>query len=72
MKMAENKVYLEMLIQAIEKFSRNISWRCFFKLHPELKSRAKEYFGFNSTRAPPRIFELKEFEEALAKLLRNI
>ena len=70
--LGENKVYLEMLIQAIEKFSRNISWRCFFKLNPELKSRAKEYFGFNSTRAPPRILELKEFEEALAKLLRNI
>ena len=44
-----------MLIQAIERFSKSVSWKCFFKLNPDLKVRGKQNFGFNSTRAPPKI-----------------
>ena len=56
----------------VEKFDRNLSWRAFFKLNPHLVTKSKETFGFNSTRAAPRIKELYEFERDLIKLLQNI
>ena len=70
--LGENKVYLEMLLQSIEKFSKNVSWRCFFKLNPHLKSKNKEVYGFKSITPPERIPDLKDFENALANLLKNI
>ena len=61
-----------MMIHALEKFNRNISWHVFFKLNPHLVSKGNETFGFNSCRAPPRVKELKEFEKDLVKLVQNI
>ena len=69
---ASKKEYLEMIIQAMEKFNSNLSWHVFFKLNPQITSKGKETFGFNSTRAPPRLKELKEFEKDLVKLVQNI
>ena len=70
--LASKKEYMEMMIQALEKFNRSISWHVFFKLNPHLVSKGKETFGFNSSRAPPRLKELKEFEKDLVKLIQNI
>jgi hypothetical protein len=47
--------YMEVMISAIEKFDRNLSWRAFFKLNPHLVSKSKETFGFNYTKAAPRL-----------------
>jgi hypothetical protein len=63
---------MEMMISAIEKFDRNLSWRAFFKLNPNLVTKSKETFGFNSTRAGPRVKELVDFERDLVRLLQNI
>ena len=70
--LASKKEYMEMMIQALEKFNRNVSWHVLFKLNPHLVSEAKETFGFHSCRAPPRMKELKEFEKDLVKLVQNI
>ena len=70
--LGDRTVYMEMMISAIEKFDRNLSWRAFFKLNPHLVSKSKETFGFNSTRAAPRIKELHDFEQDLVHLLQNI
>ena len=70
--LGDRTTYMEMMISAIEKFGRNLSWRAFFKLNPHLVSKSKETFGFNSTKAAPRIKELHEFERDLVKLLQNI
>ena len=32
--LASRKEYMEMMIQALEKFDRNLSWHVFFKLNP--------------------------------------
>ena len=61
-----------MMIKAIERFGRNLSWRAFFKLNPHLVTKAKETFGFGSTRAAPRIKELYAFERDLLLLLQHI
>ena len=70
--LANKKEYFEMMIQALEKFNRNLSWHLFFKLNPHLVSKGRETFGFNSSRAPTRMKELKEFEKDLVKLFQSI
>ena len=70
--LANKKEYLEMTIQALEKFNRNLSWHLFFKLNPHLVTKGKETFGFNSNRAPPPVKELVEFRKDLVKLIQNI
>ena len=67
--LADERTYMEMMIHAIEKFGRNISWRAFFKLNPHMVSKTKETYGFGSLRAPPRLKELKDFEKDLVKLM---
>ena len=70
--LTSRKEYMEMVIQALEKFNRNISLRVHFKMNQPSASNEKETFGFNSSRAPPRIKELKCFEKDLVKLVQNI
>ena len=69
--LANKKEYMEMIIQAMEKFNSNLSWHVLFKLNPHLVSKGIETFGFNSCRAAPRMKELKEFEKDLVKLVQN-
>ena len=70
--LADEKTYMEMMIHAIEKFGRNISWRAFFKLNPNVVTKTKETYGFKSTNAPPRLMELRAFEKDLVKLMQGI
>ena len=67
--LGDHKTYMEMMIQAIERFGRNISWRSFFKLNPQIAGKSREYFGFKSRNAGPRLKELKDFERDLVKLM---
>ena len=70
--LGDRTVYMEMMISAIEKFDRNLSWRALFKLNPHLVTKGKETFGFCSTRAAPRMKELQPFERDLVRLTQNI
>ena len=69
---ANEKVILEMMIHAYEKFNRSITWRSWFKLHPNERPRSKETFDFKSIRAPPHVPELIPFRQALVKMLQKI
>ena len=66
------KEYIKCFISKVEKFMRNIRWRTFFYLNPNTKSEEKETYGFNSTKSPPQICELKEFEEGMLDIVQNI
>lgn len=66
------KYYLKCLIGKCETFVRNIRWRTFFFLNPDAKTSTKETFGFKSTKSPPNIPELKDFEEKLILMIQNI
>ncbi|GFR62873.1 hypothetical protein ElyMa_005469300 [Elysia marginata] len=66
------EVYIKSLIHRTETFVKNLRWRAFFFLNPELVQPDKETFGFNSTRPPPFIPELKDFKNELAELIQNI
>ena len=66
------KQYLKTFIDKTEKFVKNLRWRAFFFLNPKADREEKETFGFKSTRPPPHIPELKNFEEGLASMITNI
>ena len=66
------KEYLKCLISKAEKFMRNIRWRTFFFLNPDISTEDKETYGFTSTKCPPYIPELKEFEDGMLNIVQNI
>jgi hypothetical protein len=70
--LGDSITYMKMMINAIEKYVRNLSWRALFKLNPHLRGNAMETFGFKSTRAAPRVKELYAFEQDLVQLLQKI
>jgi hypothetical protein len=68
----KQKDYLKCLISKAEKFMRNIRWRTFFFLNPDIQAEDKETYGFNSTKSPPYIPELKQFEDGMLDIVQNI
>ena len=70
--LCSEKQYIKALINKTENFVQNLRWRTFFFLLPDLENSTKETYGFNSTKSPPFIPELKEFENGLALLIENI
>ena len=70
--LADEKTYMEMMIHSVEKFERNISWRAWFKLNPDVVIKDKETYDFKSTRASPKLIELRPFKIALTKLIQGI
>ena len=62
-------LYIDMLISRSATFIKNIRWRAFFYLNPDLRMEQKETYGFISTKPPPIIQELKEFENDLVDLI---
>ena len=67
-----NKLYFKTIINKTEKFIRNLRWRSFFYLNPDIKGNEKETYGFRSTKPAPSVRELKEFEDELLKMIQNI
>ena len=66
------KQYIKSLINRTEQFVKNVRWKAFFFLNPGLNIENKETYGFNSTRPPPFIPELKEFEDGLTSIIEKI
>ena len=65
-------LYIKTLISKSETYVKNIRWRAFFYLNLDLRMDHKETYGFTSTKPPPIIPELKEFENDLVDLIQNI
>ena len=66
-----NKEYTKRLIEKTEDVLRRIIWKALFFLHPETKSNDKETYGFNSTKTPPIIDEMKKFEEDVLRIIEG-
>ena len=67
-----NNTYLQILIGKTEKFLHNLSWRALFYLRPETKPTPKQTYGFKSIAPAPAVPELRDFEEGLIDLVRNV
>ena len=65
------KEYILALITAVEKFIKNLRWRAFFFLNPNDRPE-KETYGFKTMKATPKIEELKQLEERLRIMIRDL
>ena len=64
--------YLHRLIEKTEQFLRRMRWKAHFFLNPDTTSSSKETYGFKSTKNPPPIEELKDFEDNMLNLIQTV
>ena len=64
--------YLQRLIGKTEQFLRRIRGKAHFFLNPDTTSSSKETYGFKSTKNPPPIEELKDFENDMLKMIQSV
>lgn len=69
---SNREAYLKKILDKTELFLKRMRWRAFFYLNPTIKSTAQDTYGFKSRLVPPPINELKEFENRLINLVKNI
>ena len=70
--LATKTQYKMKLIDSINQVIRSMRWKALFTLRPETKAKDKECYGFKSSKAPPVIKELRDFEEGLVSIAGNI
>ena len=61
-----------MLINSIEKFTKNLRWRTHFYLKPPTTTMNINTYGFRSLNAPKPLLELKPFEDELICLAKDV
>ena len=59
------------LIHSVGIFVANLRWRSFYFLNPSNTDR-KETFGFKTTEPAPSVAELKDFENDMYDLVKNV
>ena len=64
--------YLQRLIEKTEQFLRRMRWKAHFFLNPDTASPSKETYGFKSTKNPPPIEELKDFEDDMLRMIQSV
>jgi len=70
---APSRQYKLRLIEMTEKLIHRMRWRAFFYLNPSAKSNNNNNnFEFKSTRPPPNIRELTNFEKSITELIRTV
>ena len=60
------------LIEKTEQFLRRMHWKDHFFLNPDTTPSSKETYGFKSTKKPPPVEELKDFEDDMLKMIQTI
>ena len=63
--------YLQRLIEKTEQFLRRMRWKAYLFLNSGTISNTKDTYGFNSTKNPPPVEELKEFENDMLKMIQS-
>ena len=66
------KSYQLALLDSIEKLIRRVRWKATFTLNPKVTASKKNTYGFNSTKPPKPMSELKEFEDSLMELVKHV
>jgi hypothetical protein len=64
-------IYIYIHIDKTESFLRRVRWKAYHYLKPS-QSPVYETFGFRTTKSPPPIKELDEFQNNLERDLTNI
>ena len=66
-----NQEYLLELVSSVEIFISNLRWRSFHFLNPSNKE-SRETFGLKTSNPAPYVKELKEFENSMHGLVKNV
>ena len=69
---ASRSAYLKWLIEKTELLLKRVRWKSFFFLNPKTAENKHENYGFNSQKSLPAINKLKDFEEAMSRLIQTI
>ena len=64
--------YHQRLIEKTEHFLPGTRWKAYFFLNPGIASSDKENYGFQSTKSPPPIEELKDFEDSMLSMIQSV
>ena len=64
-----NKEYLKRLIEMTEKLTKRMRWRAYHFLNPSPTKQRQETYGFKTTKSPPHVPELNEFESKMINLI---
>ena len=64
--------YLQQLIEKTEQLLRRMHWKAHFLLNPDTTSSSKETYGFKSSKNPPPVEELKDFEDDMPKMIQSV
>ena len=67
----KEEIQLEHIFSS-EVFIRKARWRTWHYLNPNMSSNNKETFDFNTTNAAPIMPELKQLEDRIYDLVKNI
>ena len=63
--------YKKILVDKVENFLRRLRWKLFAIKYPDLMIE-KETYGFKTNKVPPQFPELKQFEDDLFSLIKEI
>ncbi len=66
------KDYTTTLIEKTELLCRRMRWRAFFYLRSTPDAKKHETYGFNSTKSPPSIPQMLNFENRLINMINNL
>ena len=69
---ANNKEYIIGLTHSNREFVNNLRWIVLFHLNPSKSQDTKQYFGLKSNNRCEPIKELKEFEDKLHGIVKNV
>ena len=58
-------------MELLSNFLR-LRWKTFFFLNPDIETKKKETFGFNTQKTAPLSPELEKFEKDLATIIANV
>ena len=63
--------FLQRLIEKTVQFLRRMRWKAYFFLNRDVSTCSKDTYGFKSTKNPPPVDELKEFEDDMLKMVQS-
>ena len=69
---AHPNVYLRYLIEKTQSFLQRVRWKAYHSLVPPEQKPTKETYGFRTTKSPPPIDELREFEGRMLEIVQHI
>ena len=68
---SQNDFLQRLIKKKNEHFLRRMRWKAYFFLNPDVSTSSKDTYGFKSTKNPPPVDELKEFENDMLKMVQS-